>query len=206
MLTVAGYHVVSHKVCNCYIMCWLSTYGNFYMCDHVLFQIFWVGPGEWGWGYMWLMVPSSTLLILYHCQHKLKGRPQNEGTLSPDTCHTSWSPLHSPSGEGRGQGELSWWCGSPKIELVMKKSTRWRSVSNFLSVPVSSYPLASFSIRKCEMPPWCFMDSERVLPMVSFSLTRKQWYGTLLSLSSAVSCEIQPWYHTCPCSSISVEM
>ena len=53
------------------------------------------------------MVPSSALLILYHCQHKLKGRPQNEGTLFPDTCHTSWSPLHSPSEEGRGQGELS---------------------------------------------------------------------------------------------------
>ena len=47
------------------------------------------------------------LPILYHCQHKLKGRPRNEATLSPDTCHASWSALHSPSGEGRGQGELS---------------------------------------------------------------------------------------------------
>ena len=34
-------------------------------------------------------------------------RPRNAGTLSPDTGHTSWSPLHSPSGKGRGQGELS---------------------------------------------------------------------------------------------------
>ena len=51
------------------------------------------------------MVPSSALPILYH---KLKGRPRNEGTLSPDTSNASWSPLHSPSGEGRGQGELSW--------------------------------------------------------------------------------------------------
>ena len=63
------------------------------------------------------MVPSSALPILYHCQHKLKGRPRNEGTLSPDTCHASWSPLHSPSGEGRGQGELS--RKSPEIELVI---------------------------------------------------------------------------------------
>jgi len=170
------------------------------------FSDFWAGPEEWGWGYMWLMVPSLALPILYHCQHKLKGRPRNEGTLSPDTGHASWSPLHSPSGEGRGQGELSRTVRSTEIELVMKKSTNWRSVSNFPSVPASSYPLASFSIRKCEMPPWCFMDSERVLAFLSFSLMRKQWYGTLLSLSSAVSREIQLWYHACPCSSISVGM
>ena len=48
-----------------------------------------------------------------------RGRPGIEATLSPDTCHESWPPLHSPSGEGRGQGELSWWCESPEIELVM---------------------------------------------------------------------------------------
>ena len=117
-----------------------------------------------------------------------------------------WSPLHSQFGGGRGQGELSWRCGLPKIELVMKKSTSWRRISNFLWVPLISYPLASFSIRKCEMPPWCFTVSERLLSLVSFSLMRKQWYGTLLSLSSAVSCEILPWYHACPCSSISVRM
>ena len=51
------------------------------------------------------------------------------------------------------------------------------------------------------MPPWCFTDSERVRPFWSFSLMRKQWYGTLSSLVFAVSCEIQPWYHACPCSS-----
>ena len=64
-----------------------------------------------------------------------------------------------------------------------------------------SYSSESFSIRKCEIPPWCFMDSERVLPFWSFSLMRKQWYGTLLSLPTAFSREIQPWYHACPCSS-----
>jgi len=112
------------------------------------FPDFLVGPGEWGWGYMWLMVPSLALPILYHCQHKLKKRPRNEATLSPDTGHRSWSPLHSPSGEGHGQGELSRSVRSPEIELVMKKSTSWRSVSNFLSVPATSYSLASFSIRK----------------------------------------------------------
>ena len=48
-----------------------------------------------------------------------RGRPGIEATLSPDTCHESWPPLHSPSGEGRGQGELSWWRESPEIELVM---------------------------------------------------------------------------------------
>ena len=56
---------------------------------------------------MRLHVINGAFPILYHCQHKLKGRPRNGGTLSPDTCHTSWSPLHSPSGEGRRQGELS---------------------------------------------------------------------------------------------------
>ena len=75
-----------------------------FLRDHTLFQVFGWGLGS---GDEATCEPSSTLPILYHCEHKLKGTPQNEGTLSPDTGHTSWSPLHSPSGEGRGQGELS---------------------------------------------------------------------------------------------------
>ena len=51
------------------------------------------------------------------------------------------------------------------------------------------------------MPPWCFTESERVCAFRSFSLMRKHSYGTFLILSSAVSCEINPWYHACPCSS-----
>ena len=47
----------------------------------------------------------------YPCIRLLERIPdsmtRNETTLSPDTCHASWSPLHSPSGESCGQGELS---------------------------------------------------------------------------------------------------
>ena len=65
--------------------------------------------GDWGVGMRPHVINGAfpALPILYHCEHKLKQRPRNDGTLSPDTSHGSWSPLHSPSGEGRGQGELS---------------------------------------------------------------------------------------------------
>ena len=78
------------------------------MCDQALFQIF-LGRA-WGQGYMCLMVSGlarlSPLYIIVNTNQR--GRPGNEATLSPDTCHASWSPLHSPSEEGRGQGELRW--------------------------------------------------------------------------------------------------
>ena len=144
----------------------------------------------------------SLALIIYVSNTNWKRRLRNGNTLSPNTCHASWSPLHSPSGDGCGQGELSRWCGLPKIELVMKKSTKWRSVTKLFWVPGILYLLWYLSIRKCEMPPWCFTESERLHDFWSFSLMRKQWYGTSLSLSSAVSHEIQPWYHACPCSSV----
>ena len=86
------------------------------------------------------------------------------------------------------------WVGQVEVHQLRECIKLSISSKDFIS-------LAFFSIRKCEIPAWCFMDSERLLPVVSFSLMRKQWYGTLLSLPTAVSREIQPWYHACPCSS-----
>ena len=36
----------SRKVCNCYIICWLITYGKVCKWHQAPFPIFWVGPGD----------------------------------------------------------------------------------------------------------------------------------------------------------------
>ena len=168
-----------------------------FTCDHTLFRFL---GGAW-WVEMRLHVINGAFP---GSPHFISLSTQNEGgglRMRVPCLHASWSSLHSPSGEGRGQGELSRWCGLPETELVMKKSTKWRSVAKHFWVPGISYSLWYLSISKCDMPPWCLTDSERVRPLRSVSLMRKQWYGTLFSLVSAVSREIQLWYHACPCSS-----
>ena len=111
------------------------------------------------WDLNWLLISNSVNKTNY-----TRHNPDREAGWGMRPYSLQILVMHhflSPSLEGCGQGELSWCRESPEIELAVKKSTNWRSALNFLSVPLISYPLASFSIRKCEMPPWCFTDSER---------------------------------------------
>ena len=104
------------------------------------FPDFWVRPGEWGWGYMWLMVPSSALPISYHCQHKLKGRPRNEGTLSSCIMVSITLTVWGGSWAG-GTESVMWitrdWVGHEEIHQVKECRKTLLSSRDFILIVVS---------------------------------------------------------------------
>ena len=147
--------MIAQKACNCYIMCWLS---NLCMCDP--FPDF-LGRA-WGWGYMWLMVPDLPWLSPFYIivNTNWRGRPGNEGTLSPDTCHGLHYTHHLRRVVGRGNWggdvdhpRLSWSCRNPPVEEVYQTSYQfqWFHIRQNLSRSGSVRSLlgASWRVKEC---------------------------------------------------------